>query len=368
MRMRRLFEDFCRAMIDWLFRRRSPALMVMRIGLGCLTLAVSAGWVLNVSLPWRESQLEINLNSAGGTPALVVYLAAFLGTVCLVFGLVWETYRYRADRRRLSRKKVIVIEARGLRDTSGTPLTEAVPQSLEGHREQMLVDLRQRVRDGLIVEPSAAVERLNSLPADLDRRANGVDRCDISYVYGGLTPVPFTFLTGLLIDDEGSVTVMDWDRHTQNWRTLDENDDEKRFKVVGLEDVSASSAEVALAVSVSYRVNATGVREKVGGIPLVEMILNEGTPDSHWSREKQKALGRQFLNTVIKLGNIGVKRVHLFLAAQNSVVFQFGRLYDKRNLPEVLVYQYQRGSSSVYPWAVRMPVSGVRNAEVVQDN
>ena len=366
--MRRLFEHFFRAAIDWLFRRRSPALIVMRIGLGCLTLAMGVGWVLNVSLPWRENQLEINLSSAGGMPAIVVYLAAFLGTACLVVGLVWEVCRYRAEQRRLLRKKAIVIEVRGLRDTSGTPLTEAVPQSLEGHREQVLIDLRQRVQDGFIVEPSAAVERLNSLPADIDRRANGVDRRDIAYVYGGLAPVPFTFLTGLLIDDEGSVTTMDWDRHTEKWRTLDESDDGRRFTVVGLEDLPANSAEVALAISVSYRIDVTGVREKVGGIPLVEMVLNEGTPDSHWSREKQKALGCQFLNTIIKLGNVGVERVHLFLAAQNSVVFQFGRLYDKRNLPEVLVYQYQRGSSSVYPWAVRMPVSGVRNAEVVQDN
>ena len=232
----------------------------------------------------------------------------------------------------------------------------------------MLVDLRQHIQDGLIVEPGAAVGRLNSLPANIDQGANGVDRRDISYVYGGLAPVPFTFLTGLLIDDEGPITIMDWDRHSGNWRTLDANDDDDVFTVLGLEDVSANSAEVALAVSVSYRIDATDVREKVGDIPLVEMILDEGTTGSHWSQEKQKALGCQFLNTVIALGNVGIEQVHLFLAAQNSVVFRFGRLYDKRNLPEVVVYQYQRGLSPVYPWAIRMPVSGVQNAEVVQDN
>ncbi len=363
-----LFEHFFRSVIDWLFRRRSPALLVMRIGLSCLALAVGAGWVLSVSLPRRAGQLEINLNSAGGTPEIVVYLATFLGAIFLVGGFVWEVFRYRAAQRRLSRKKVIVIEARGLRDTSGTPLTEAVPQSLKGRREQVLVDLRQRVQDGLIVEPSTAVERLSSLPADIDRRANGVDRHDISYVYGGLAPVPLTFLTGLLIDDEGSVTIMDWDRHTENWRALDANDDGRRFTVVGLEAVPENSAEVALAVSVSYRIDVTGVRGKVGGIPLVEMVLDGGMPDCHWSQEKQEELGCQFLNTVIALGNVSVERVHLFLAAQNSVVFRFGRLYDKRNLPEVVVYQYQRGANLVYPWAIRMPASDVPNAEVVQNN
>ena len=364
--MRHLFEHFCRSAIDWLFRRQSPALMVMRMGLLALTAGAAGCWVLDVSLPWREGQLEINLNSAGGMPASIVYLMEISGFVFLVGGLVWEVHRYRADQRCLSRQKVIVIEGRGLRDASGTPLTEAVPQSLTGHREQVLVDLRQRVRDGFIVEPGAAVERLQSLPADIDRRANGIDRRDISYVYGGLAPVPFTFMTGLLLDDESSITIMDWDRHAEKWRTLDANDDGRRFTVVRLEDLPANPAEVVLAVSVSYRIDAAGVRDTADGIPLVEMILDQGTTDSHWSREKQKALGRQFLETVSALGNLGIERVHLFLAAPNSVVFQFGRLYDKRNLPEVLVYQYQRGASPVYPWAIRMPVSGIWNAEVVQ--
>ena len=72
----------------------------------------------------------------------------------------------------------------------------------------MLVDLRQRVKDGEIVAPEAALEDLVSLPADLKRRENGYDRRDLTLVYGGLTPVPFTFLTGVLIDDEG--TPLSW--------------------------------------------------------------------------------------------------------------------------------------------------------------
>lgn len=35
----------------------------------------------------------------------------------------------------------------------------------------------------------------------------------------------------------------------------------------------------------------------------------------------------------------GVKVIHLILAAQNSVVFNLGRRYDKRNVPDIVVYQ-----------------------------
>lgn len=363
--MKRHIDHFLHSAIDWLFRRRSPALLTMRIGLICLISAIG-GWSLALSMPWDENQLKFDLASAEGTPVLLSYLAACLGTVLLVVGLIWEVGRYRADQQRLSRKKVIVVEARGLRDTAGTPLTEAVPNSLEGLREQLLVDMRQRIRDGVIIDPEEAVRRLNSLPADIHRRIDGIDRRDITYVYGGLAPVPLSFLSGLLLDDEGSLIIMDWDRHSGSWRELDEEDDGKRFTFHGLNEVPNQTTSVTIAVSVSYRVDLAAVRQTIGDVPLVEMVLEEGAPDCHWAEEKQQALGRQFLETAIKLGNHGCKCIHLFLAAQNSVVFRFGRLYDKRNLPEVVVYQYERGACVPYPWAIQMPVGGIQNAIVVR--
>jgi len=184
-------------------------------------------------------------------------------------------------------------------------------------------------------------------------------------VYGGLAPVPLTFLTGVLVDDEAPVVVMDWDRHLERWRSLDGEDDERRFDIVGLERIPIDAQRVVLAVSMSYEVDRPGIASKLPDLPIVEMRLPGGTPDSHWSIEKQRALGQQFLNTVIALANRGVTQLHLFLAAQNSVVFQWGRLYDKRNLPAVVVYQYQKEYTPPYPWGVQMPVAGRRAAEVV---
>ena len=365
--MKILLKHFIRSAIDWLFRRRSPALLIMQFGVTCLALAFGAGWVLDVSLPFQDGQVEAGFNSAGGTPVIIVYAAAIIGVVVIVTGVVWEIVRYRAEQRHLARKKVIVIEARGLRDSTGSPLIDALPTWLEAYRDHVLVDLRQRVKDGEIVAPEAALEDLNSLPADLKRRENGFDRRDLSLVYGGLTPVPFTFLTGVLMDDESAVLTFDWDRHAEAWRELDGADDGKRFQISNLAMVLQKGArEAALAVSVSYGVIADDVRARFGDMPVVELKLDGGSPDCHWSEEKQHALGQQFLDTAIDLSNRGVKRIHLFLAAQNSVAFRFGRLYDKRNLPEVVVYQYQRNATSPYPWGVLMPVCGIDRPAIVR--
>ena len=362
--MRVLFNHSVRSLIDWLFRRRSPALLTMRIGLGCLVLALG-GAAFDVSLLLPEVRVDVGFDSAGATPMVLAYGTGFVGLFLTVAGFCWELARYREEQRRLSRKRVVVVETRGLRDTSGAPLPDALPPSLQGRRDHVPFDIRQGVKDGEIVVPEAALEVLTALPADLKRRFDGVDRSDVTLVYGGLTPVPFTFLTGLLIDDEGNVVIFDWDRHAEAWRELDDTDDGKRFRFSGLGNSLGSAPEVALAVSVSYVVSPVDVRSKVGDIPVVALELEGSSPSCHWSEDKQRALGEQFLEAVINLGNQRVRRIHLFLAAQNSVVFRFGRLYDKRNLPEVVVYQYHKAVSPPYPWGVLMPVCGIERPAIV---
>ncbi len=360
-----LINHFVRSLIDWLFRRRSPGLLTMRIGLGCLILALGGGWAFDVSLLLPDARVDVGFDSAGTTPTVLVYGTGFVGSFLAVAGFCWELVRYKADQRRLNRKRVVVVEARGLRDTSGTPLLDALPSSLEGRRDSVPLDIRQRVKDGEIVAPKAALEDLISLPTDLKRRFDGVDRSDVTVVYGGLAPVPFTFLTGLLIDDEGTVVIFDWDRHAQAWRQLDDIDDGKRFRCSGLGTLFGSASEVALAVSVSYTVSPADVRSKVGELPIVALDLEGASPNCHWSEDKQQALGVQFLETIVSLANQRVRRIHLFLAAQNSVAFRLGRLYDKRNLPEVVVYQYQKAFTPPYSWGVLMPVCGIERPAIV---
>ena len=362
-----LFKYFLRSLVDWVFRRRSPGLLTMRIGLCCLVLVFGAGWALDISFPFKDGHVDIKFNSSGGISDIFVYMAGFAGLCLIATGLVLEISRSLDNKKHLNRKKIVVVEVRGLRDTSGTPLLEAIPKNLEGARDSVLVDIRQGIKDGEIAEPEAALEKLVSLSGDLKRRESGLDRRDLTLVYGGLSPVPFTFLTGVLIDDEGAALIFDWDRHVQAWRQLDGADDGKRFRVSEFDSIQDNAQEIALAVSVSYGVNTDDVRAKVGEIPIITLNLEAGSPDCHWSEEKQQVLGSQFLDTAVGLGNRGVRRIHLFLAAQNSIVFRFGRLYDKRNLPEIVVYQFQKSVTPPYPWGILMPVCGIDQPAVVMN-
>jgi hypothetical protein len=59
----------------------------------------------------------------------------------------------------------------------------------------------------------------------------------------------------------------------------------------------------------------------------------------------------------------GTRRINVILAAPNSLVFRFGRTYD-RNHPPLVVWQYEREQAISYPWGILMPPGGRGRASV----
>lgn len=352
-----------RKLLEFLTRPRSPPLHVMRAGFGLAVLGLASGWVLRIVVPTTRGNVDLSVSNASGAEVFLHWVGVF-GLIIFTLGVAWAALDQLLEHRRVSRKRVLVIEVRGLRDTSDTPLAAAVPTALEGQRDPLLIDLRQP-RDGKLLDPEAAVANLISLPREVQRRRDGHGRDNLSLVYGGLAPVPLNFLSGVLLDDEQAMVVMDWDRHREVWRSLDGTDDGNRFDLRGIEQIPVGAPDVVLAVSVSYEVDRPAIAATFPHLPLVELCLAQGGTDAHWSAEKQRALARQFLDTVIALSNRHVRVIHLVLAAQSSVVVQFGRRYDKRNLPTLIVYQYERGQRPAYPWGVQVPVAGSAEARII---
>ena len=159
---------------------------------------------------------------------------------------------------------------------------------------------------------------------------------------------------------------MDWDRFAERWREPDGVDDGDRFTVAGLEELQDKIPEVALAVAVSFPSDEDGIRATLGDMPLIRLALPGLSTTAHWSADKQSAMSIDFTDLLGNLMVKGVKRIHLFIAAPNSVVFSLGRHLDDRLHPEVLVYQYERSASPPFPWAVKMPTHGQSGAQIVR--
>jgi hypothetical protein len=355
--MGRHFNNFIEGAIDWLWRKRSTGLTLIRSSIPIFLVLFGSGWAANIIVPTSSGLFQFTFDMSQGTPVYLIVVGLALVVILFCVGI----YLLINEEGRLGKKRAVAIELRGLRDTSGEPLKDKISRNIPGRREQILVNIRRS--DGRILDPEDALQQVVHLPTSIAHFETGADRSDIAYVAGGLAPVPFSFLLGVLLDDEGKVTLMDWDRNGDYWRSLDSRDDGDRFSITGMEQIGQAE-EIVVSVSVSYQTNMPAIIQTFIEQPIVSLTLPNFLTDGHWSEGKQSALAQMFFDTMRALCNTGVKKVNVVLAAPNSIVIRFGRIYDKRNLPAITVWQYENGQIPAYPWGVSMPVAGNR-AEII---
>lgn len=361
--LKRHFDNFLTKLIDWWFRVTTVEQFLIGTG-ASLLIAIFGGVPLILEL-FRVAlgtlpEGVVRFEDALETLDILIFGVALL---LIVGGFVLAIVRFVGEARTRSKLRNIVIEARGLRDDNGNPLADKVAKHQKGTVVSVLLDLRNRL-DGQVIAPERALQEIASMHRSVLQNKMDGDRADLKTIYGGLTSVPYTFLTGVLLDDEGSIITYDWDRAQESWRKIEGPDDGAQFHVDGVEAIG-HAPEVVLATAFSYPIQDDDLATTFD-LPRIRLTLNGMSSDGHWSQQKQNRLAQEFLEVVKDLAGKGVKRLHLVLAAPNSVVFTFGRRYDKRNLPEIVVYQYERGKNPAYPWGVSMPVAGLPEAQVVQ--
>jgi hypothetical protein len=223
-----------------------------------------------------------------------------------------------------------------------------------------LVDVRAQLTG--VPDVPAALEELGALAKQVQRARGDTAREHVSVVAGGVLQVPLLFYAGVLLDDEGKVELMDWDRVEGRWKQLDQPDDGSRFQISGLQDVT--DPEVVLAVSASYLADLAGIAQTFPGLPLVHLARPNAKPNTLWSREGQAALAAQFLDTLAELHNRGVQTIHLVLVASASLALRLGSLYDSKNHPKLRCYEWKRDQIPAYPWSVQMPTAVLKVAYI----
>jgi hypothetical protein len=252
-------------------------------------------------------------------------------------------------------RRVLVVEMRGLVDTSDKPLLQAVPRTVLGRREDCLVDVR-RYLTGEQPNVDEALKEISHLQRQIRMARGDTARANVQVVAGGVMQVPLLFYAGTLLDDEGNTMLFDWERTKGEWKQLKEIDDESRFIVDGLENFNSVS-EVVVAVSASYKAALDDIAITFPGSPVVHLARQNPQPNTLWSEDTQVALTQQFIETLAILANHGIKVVHLVLAAPATLCIRFGKAYDHRNMPKLRCYQREQGHMLPYPWSVEMPTA-----------
>ncbi len=356
--MKGILEHLIKKFISWRFRKRPLFLTTFSVS-GTILIAVLGLGSLTGALSYQD--LTFKLTQSDSIESPILNAAAVICLIVFSLSFIALSLQFLLDRISGNKEKIIVIEGRGLRDDDGVSLADSLDDEFPKIQLPYVLDLRQRL-DGKLVRPEDLIPKISAAKVSINQMRSGGARSDTHIAYGGLTAVPLTFLTGVELDDEGKITVFDWDRTAEKWRPLDDLDDGRRLSEPNLEDFPASD-NALLAVSVSYPIDTADL-ETSFDLPIIRMDLDGQSSSSHWSAEKQSVIASQFFEVSKQLSSRGVKHIHLILAAPNSIVFNFGRRYDKRNLPELTVYQYERSQNLKYPWGIRMPVCSTSSARV----
>lgn len=360
MTIHRSLTSIVSRVLDFMLRRRSVAFILIRSGVGVLVSTMGIAFAVRARVGDVDLQFSTENNAAAGW---VTIIGGVLGTALLLVGLCMAGWDWWQGSRLASREKLIAVELRGLHNTPDTPLRAAAICEARGTSEELLIDLRRP--DASTVDPHRALAQLTQLPSRLDGMRSGLDRRSVRIVTGGLAPVPCLFLAGMYLDDESDIQVVDWDRHARQWRPLDAEDDGERFVISGVESVSSCASDVVVAVSVSYGASTSAIAATFGDYPLVELKLPTCLPGTQRSGDKGTALIQQFVEVLAQLTSKEVGTVHLVLACPASLATKLGMSYDRRNMPAVIVYQYERTALPPFPWGIETPTHGMSVPRVV---
>lgn len=357
-------------LVDFYVRPRHISAHIFRASISLLgVLALGGGFSLIYKD--RNSNQELAFSWGDGPGEFAFWALFFVATVSTFFSLLMALRRSELELKELQVSRVLAIELRGLVDTADSPLIRAIPAKTAGRRESCLVDVRR-----LVMGPTPNIpEALNEL-AQLRRHirliAAGTSREHLTIVAGGVMQVSLLFYAGVLLDDEGRVQLMEWERAAGHWRELDEQDNEERFSISGLDKVQSLSPDVVVAVSASYLADLAGIAQTFPEMPVVHARLPDPKPNTLLSESMQKELTRQFTSIMAELANRSVGIVHLILAAPATLCIRLGQAYDPRNMPTLKCYQRERDQTPPYPWHISIegdkPVQFEQTSKPVTQN
>lgn len=356
------FKGLISQVVAWHTRPRNLGLSLAIACAGVLGLMASGGFLVEAQgIAGLVKYLKLSTGEGlpGHFQSTVIYLMC-LGFIVAVGLMIFGAWQ---DWRESNAKRLVVVELRGLVDTSDQPLLKAIPKTVSGRRIDCLVDVRHCVA-GSTPNILEALNEVNHIRRDVRRARGDSSRGDVQVFAGGVMQVPLLFYAGTRLDDEGRVTLMDWERTGGQWRQLAAPDDGMRFAIQELGEID-NTHDVVVAVSATYRVALDEIESTFVDFPVVHLERPDPTPNSLWSEETQTALTQQFLQVLAGLANRGVRTVHLVLAASSSLSLRFGMAYDPRNMPTLRCYQRERDHVPPYAWSVEMPTDSVSVASYV---
>lgn len=275
-------------------------------------------------------------------------LAIFL----IVSGVAWLFHcSHRQNKREdeeSDRKLVLCVQFDAYNEVIPALLTVAVPVEIKGKRIPILIQKRDSLVGGHGVEDVAG--EIMHIKKSLLQHAGGRDLNDISVCAGGLAPVPFLFMLGNVLEDDRPISWAEWERNSRRWLWSKDGVSVPMWDIPMLNAIYSS--DVVLRSGITYPIFPEDVSKAFQNHDVVVWEPTEKLTEIVLDESSCTKICNEFKKLLRQLNSKGVKQIHFLLACSTALTMRIGSVFDPRNMPNVIVYQYERGSDLVYIWGL----------------
>ncbi len=330
-------------------------------GLLLLTFCVGinfVGW-LNIQTSWLDFNGSI---SSAETPTILLYF----GITLILIGSAWtlrvEHKLQKQTESENNRKVVLVVQIDAYSNAITTPLNTSLPKEVIGKPIPVVIRKRDALVGGNNLQDVA--NDIVNIESTLNQHTGGMDLADISICAGGLAPVPFLFLLGNILEDERKIHWAEWDRNKSRWAWSSDGEPTHSWGLP--QTTNVTSDEVVLKSGITYPISDGDISTAFPNLSVVEWEPSDKIFQRIVDEQSCNEICNEFKLLMVQLKGQGVKRIHFLLACSSALIMRLGSVLDPRNMPEVIVYQYEKNSDFIYTWGLGVKVhEGKKTAMVI---
>ncbi len=292
----------------------------------------------HVNLVSGSNSLSFSMDNSGG----------FISIALAIVGLIMLIKEYVNE----SKKKAIIIQHTGIAEIPTMDIDSVRPIWDKVFRPTTTnIECDRFYKNGIVTDPQEMLKKTESIKESIENNTRKINSEYLKLYYAGMIQVPFAFLAGTIFDNTQAVEVYDWDRKAEKWYYLKKSRKSKIQIDIKYPEIDVKNI-MAIEVAISYEIDRNNTLEAVGNVPVLKIQTQVVGRDNCSDIESQKYIADEFHKILDKYSY--VDEIHIFVAAQNSMVFNLGRQVSKRVHPKILVWQYENQNTIKNPWAVEI--------------
>lgn len=175
-------------LVDWFTRKRNLGLNLFRYSIVALIALVAGDFAFEMQVnPGGLGEFKFSIG--GGLQGLLLNLAVCVFVLTGILGALMVLVSWVHELREANESRVLVVEMRGLEDTTDHPLKNAIPLAFPGRRVDRLVNVRPLLT-GATPNVPEALKELDHIQRDIRVARGDTAREHVKVVAGGVMPIP----------------------------------------------------------------------------------------------------------------------------------------------------------------------------------